>query len=803
MHRVVNFTLLVVTILYVFLTNPKNIEAYYLFDDFDFYDQISWSFIPTNNDSVFINNGILELSQFSPYSFPFLSKNLLDKDISNLEFSFKISGNPNFGAGIVVGSKNLIYGTSEDITPDKVLFMVWPKPFTGFGIYTPLCPTNDDTCKNENDFHTAFSGDSDKQYTFSLKRVQDKYFIFINNEKVFESTITNKKIVSFWIGSPQKTGHVNWPKIFVDYVKIFDFAEDVDVIIPGLGASWNFSAMLNGTSGDNWAIPNFIKTYDSLLKSFENVNHTKDKDLFVFGYDWRKPIDFLSDQLNNFIQFKIDDGRKINIIGHSMGGLIARDYAQKYNNSKINRIIMIGTPNEGSVDAYSIWEGAGLWNNIWWGKLAIESTVHLNAIPGETKVATLRKQIPSIRDLLPTFNYLYKNEKIVDLKDMIHINDYLINLNTGNFDNHLVSVIYGTGQSTKKGINIIPRTADDKIKELWDDGKPEEYSYLKLGEGDGTVLTESAKTKFSNSLGVVGDHSNLPNNKRSIEIIFDILGLDKNKIEITNSDSRKNVLAIFLRSPGLLNVCNSKKDCNDDIGYFIPEQKAFFMPDYQGGDITVSVKELGLGKYKIYFGEIGDEAKWSVSDGKLSNVGQSDDYFLTSNNGNFEVSSSSETNHRLIRTCKDNLNEVYPGWDKNNHIETFTNSTLTKTSRLRSFRLLQSLLSKLLTQSSSTEDSYTVETILNCWEQMNNFLVNIYSGEFDSQKRKHLNLSEDLLKITTLSNLTPKNRFKPFVTTKTSELLLKSRSLSSRNGLMSTHLSASMDKLMLTSYQMK
>lgn len=46
------------------------------------------------------------------------------------------------------------------------------------------------------------------------------------------------------------------------------------------------------------------------------------------------------------------DGYKIYLIGHSMGGLIARGYIQNYNNhQKIHKIITIGTPHYGSAIA--------------------------------------------------------------------------------------------------------------------------------------------------------------------------------------------------------------------------------------------------------------------------------------------------------------------------------------------------------------------------------------------------------------------------------------------------------------------
>ena len=118
---------------------------------------------------------------------------------------------------------------------------------------------------------------------------------------------------------------------------------------------------------------------------WDNPGQAGDKDTFyVFSYDWRldnvanareliRRIERLKDSLHR-------QDLQFNIIAHSMGGLIAR-YAAMYGNQDlpegdteiqpnwagaqhINKIVMIGVPNEGSADAfatlvegYSITEG--------------------------------------------------------------------------------------------------------------------------------------------------------------------------------------------------------------------------------------------------------------------------------------------------------------------------------------------------------------------------------------------------------------------------------------------------------------
>jgi pimeloyl-ACP methyl ester carboxylesterase len=119
--------------------------------------------------------------------------------------------------------------------------------------------------------------------------------------------------------------------------------------------------------------------------NWENPATGDDKDIFyVFAYDWRKDnVGNARELTRRVARLKEKLGRpdlRFNIVAHSMGGLIAR-YAAMYGDSDlpshdqeirptwagaihINKIVMIGVPNEGSTDAfatlidgYSITEG--------------------------------------------------------------------------------------------------------------------------------------------------------------------------------------------------------------------------------------------------------------------------------------------------------------------------------------------------------------------------------------------------------------------------------------------------------------
>jgi pimeloyl-ACP methyl ester carboxylesterase len=99
-----------------------------------------------------------------------------------------------------------------------------------------------------------------------------------------------------------------------------------------------------------------------------------DRDTFyVYPYDWRRDnVETARDFVRRLLELKRKLNRpdlRFNVVAHSMGGLIAR-YAARYGDADlpdgearpvpnwsgaahINKIIMFGTPNEGSADAFA------------------------------------------------------------------------------------------------------------------------------------------------------------------------------------------------------------------------------------------------------------------------------------------------------------------------------------------------------------------------------------------------------------------------------------------------------------------
>lgn len=111
-----------------------------------------------------------------------------------------------------------------------------------------------------------------------------------------------------------------------------------------------------------------------LSKAGEKVN-PKQKNYYVFHYDWRQDNVISAGQLADFIeQIRVDYNDpelKVDIVAHSMGGLITRyymrygkqdvigdnDFDQKlnmYGAERVRRVILLGTPNLGSVKTLNL-----------------------------------------------------------------------------------------------------------------------------------------------------------------------------------------------------------------------------------------------------------------------------------------------------------------------------------------------------------------------------------------------------------------------------------------------------------------
>lgn len=630
---------LVSLFLFTIVFPPPNVfgSDFVYTDSFSNLDNSHWDVFQNSGGTVQItDSSYLSLSSVFGASFPYMNLKNVQFPLKNfsVEATLKFSGDVTYGNGIIFSDKLLPNGTSDDLVSGDLIFAAWPLNSSLVDISTSLCLKESADCSNNTYTHLAYVPTN--EWFKILITEKDGYYSISVGENTFQTRDSSRIISQIWIGNPQTTNNSQkWPTITLDSIKISDNSiinKTPVFIIPGFGASWDIGAILGGVPGTHWQIPSFIKNYDGITESFKNAGYTEGTDLFVFPYDWRKPLTSLADDFKTFVDSKNLTG-KIDLVGHSMGGLVARSYAQKYGISKVDKVLTAGSPHLGVVDMYGLWEGAKIWNGAWWQNVLLEIASEVNRAEGETKVDSVRRVSPSIIDLFPTFDFLVTSGELKATESMTQKNNYLKTLNNdiAALGNVITPFWSDDMNSTKKDINVTDRTIEDAQQNKWEDGRPVELNIFGGTAGDGSVTKESAVGPFGTGEKLTGWHSDLLSSKENIGRIFTKLGLDPVHSVSSETDSRENSFVAILRSPGILEVCNRQLTlCDTQLGGMtFPEYKLFILPGYNKDDLVVRVKASDLGDYKLHIGNIDESPDWLTFSGSLKTETQNDFYGVT------------------------------------------------------------------------------------------------------------------------------------------------------------------------------
>ena len=112
----------------------------------------------------------------------------------------------------------------------------------------------------------------------------------------------------------------------------------------------------------------FQVVYKELIEELRNslsLKKTHPVPIYPFSYDWRQPLDNIERQLADFIEEVLDRTSlmsrsyrkyvgcdKVNLVGHSMGGLIIAGYlASHSSHCKVRKVVSLASPFQGSYEA--------------------------------------------------------------------------------------------------------------------------------------------------------------------------------------------------------------------------------------------------------------------------------------------------------------------------------------------------------------------------------------------------------------------------------------------------------------------
>ncbi len=303
---------------------------------------------------------------------------------------------------------------------------------------------------------------------------------------------------------------------------------DPVIVIPGILGSWK----VNG----EWRLDPILGTYNNLMEAFISAGYYeptwanwllgRKPTLFAFPYDWRQDNAITADMLKEKIQeVKEKSGRdKVDIVAHSMGGLVARAYIQSddYQND-VDQVIFLGTPHLGSVDSYNRREGAYFGNKPIDFLFKTVFQLEANANGYLSLVDYIRNEVPTVGQLLPIYDYLKdKTAGVWQLRSYptnYPRNEFLEGLNSADRLSRLTqrtnvtNIIGNISEGTLRYIRVVP---DPNTKDkLWQYGYPENLrdneNSFESADGDGTVSANSSNAiSDARMIELSGDHLALP-----------------------------------------------------------------------------------------------------------------------------------------------------------------------------------------------------------------------------------------------------------------------------------------------------
>jgi len=489
-------------------------------------------------------------------------------------------------------------------------------------------------------------------YHFKIKIIGNHFEIYENNILLFNVNDSGPSLIFGKIGLRVGTGAERPSEVWYDNIVVCD-EEPCEltpsptptptlqplILLPGLGASWNHEAMIldQEKPPDEWYMTPGVKSYDGIIETFQNAGYVLGDNFFVFNYDWRQPIEDIAEDLEDYIDTKINPPpeAEIDLVGHSLGGMVARTYLQNNpTNHHVDQLITLGSPHHGAPQAYYLWEGADLNKTLSeaWQRIGAGILIHLKKNGFENNVETVRNVVPGLQDLLPTLDYLKQSGEIVPVDEMSQKNEWLIDLNDslpGDLISRLTTVL-GRKGDTLRWINIKPRSKVDIMLGRWEDGKPigEEFEI-----GDGSVLVESGQLESASLIEINNaNHGDLVESGAGQEKIVDLLDLSPSEIVPAPKITFEPMLIFQLASPANMTVygpnnwqIGDKVDNNIPNSTYSPKDQLIIIPQAIEGNYKITVSAMdGGGAYQLLVGlltEKGDfwkEFKDNVSAGSTN-----------------------------------------------------------------------------------------------------------------------------------------------------------------------------------------
>jgi pimeloyl-ACP methyl ester carboxylesterase len=398
-----------------------------------------------------------------------------------------------------------------------------------------------------------------------------------------------------------------------------DFKDPV-IIVPGI--------MGSAEKDGQWLLDPILGTYDDLIRAFEADVYQLDEDLFLFPYQWR------DSNTNNALLLKdkiqeiksLTNSNKVDIVAHSMGGLLTREYLEAddyWSRDDVDQFITLGTPHNGSPESYITWEAGEFIPDLF-------GIIKKNIFNQEAEEAGYEnlfdyirnRPIESVKELLPTYEYLWDEDfnRYKEYPEEYPRNEFLENLNFEEKIGNLLGAefinIYGNvgDSSTVAEIKVI----NEMIGDLWEHGYPDGFEKplpigdrgFNLGIGDETVPTVSAlfpSSYATYNFEIDSSHGNLPTDAQ--QDVLEFLTGERPAQKIQENSKIESLLIYLVFSPIDMQIVledGRKIGTDPESGEVVNEIEGAY---YTGNDTEnefITIPNYSDGKYQILTSGTGD-----------------------------------------------------------------------------------------------------------------------------------------------------------------------------------------------------